>query len=410
MKLPSFNGIIVPLLTPLTRQLNLDTPVLGRMTEHVTAGDVKGIFTLCLFAFIFFSCHGQQNKSILPDPAVPGQNGYLSGELIFSLDNRPTPRCHASTLAETSSGIIAAWFGGLHEKNQDVGIWISHLQTGRWSPPVEVVNGIQNDSLRYPCWNPVLFQAPDGPLLLFYKVGPSPREWWGEMISSEDQGYNWSAPRKLGESSLGHLIGPVKNKPIRLDEGAILCPSSTEKIINGQTYWKVHFELTKDFGKSWEVIGPINDGVEFDAIQPSILIYKNGSMQILCRTMQDVISESWSTDGGLSWSPMKATGLPNPSAGTDAVTLSDGRQLLVYNHSKRGRHSPGRGILNVAISSDGFSWHPIITLEKQKGEFSYPAVIQASDGLVHISYTYNRQSVKYVVIDPQNFGYPPDNN
>ena len=149
------------------------------------------------------------------------------------------------------------------------------------------------------------------------------------------------------------------------------------------------------------MIGPINDGIEFDAIQPSILTYENGDMQILCRTIQNVISESWSEDGGLSWSPMKATELPNPSAGTDAVSLQDGRQLLVYNHSKRGRQEPGRNILNVAISGDGLAWKPVMTLENQKGEYSYPAVIQASDGLVHITYTYDRKSVKYVVIDPQ---------
>ena len=362
---------------------------------------MKKFITFCLAGFIFYNCWAQHDKISLPEPAVKGKNGYINGELIFSLDKRPTPQCHASTLAETSSGMIAAWFGGSHEKNRDVGIWVSHRMEGKWSPPVEVVNGVQSDSLRYPCWNPVLFQPSGGPLLLFYKVGPSPREWWGEMMSSEDQGHTWSDPWKLGESTLGPLIGPVKNKPVQLIDGTILCPSSTEKIENGQTYWRVHFESTQDLGKNWEVVGPINDGIEFDAIQPSILFYKDGRMQILCRTMQDVISESWSSDGGLSWSHMKATMLPNPSAGTDAVTLADGRQLLVYNHSKRGRHSPGRGLLNVALSDDGHSWNPVMTLEKQKGEFSYPAVIQSSDGLVHITYTYNRKSVKYVVINPQ---------
>jgi len=362
---------------------------------------MKKIITHSLFVFLCFTAWAQQSPSKLPDLAQPGEQGYLKGELIYPLDNRPTPECHASTLVESSSGILAAWFGGSHEKNKDVGIWISHLKEGRWSSPVEVANGIQDKTLRYPCWNPVLFQPREGPLMLFYKVGPNPREWWGELKTSGDQGNTWSDSRKLGESALGHLIGPVKNKPIQLEDGSLLCPSSTERIELGQTFWQVHFELTRDLGKSWELIGPINDGIEFDAIQPSILTYEDGSMQILCRTIQDVISESWSTEGGASWSPMKATELPNPSAGTDAVTLKDGRQLLVYNHSERGRKSPGRGLLNVAISRDGKSWKPVLTLENQKGEFSYPAVIQTSDGLVHISYTYNRKSVKHVVLDPQ---------
>jgi len=358
--------------------------------------------TLLLFSAVLLSlsCHLLGQETDLPDPALPGENGYVSGELIYSLNNRPTPQCHASTIAETPSGFVASWFGGKHEKNQDVGIWISHLVDGKWDRPIEVANGIQNSYTRYPCWNPVLFQPDTGPLLLFYKVGPSPREWWGEMMSSEDDGKTWSPSRRLGSSILGYLIGPVKNKPIQLEDGTILCPSSTEIIDKGQLLWKVHFELTRDLGLTWDVVGPINDGIEFDAIQPSILTYEDGSMQILCRTMQDVISESWSSDDGLSWSPMAATAMPNPSAGTDALTLRDGRQLLVYNHSIRGKKSPGRKILNVAMSADGKTWKPVLTLENKKGEYSYPAVIQASDGLVHITYTYDRESVKHVVIDP----------
>lgn len=371
---------------------------------------MRTIATLCLLSLVFFNAWTQDSQTKLPELSQPGENGFLEGELIFSLDNRPTPECHASTLVETNSGILAAWFGGSHEKNKDVGIWTSRLVDGNWSLPVEVVNGVQDETLRYPCWNPVLFQPAEGPLMLFYKVGPSPREWWGELITSEDQGQTWSAPRRLGESTLGPLIGPVKNKAIQLEDGSILCPSSTETIEEGQTFWQVHFELSSDLGESWEVIGPINDGIEFDAIQPSILTYNSGDMQILCRTIQNVISESWSKDGGLTWSPMKATELPNPSAGTDAVTLKDGRQLVVYNHSERGRKSPGRKILNVAISDDGTSWKPVLTLENQKGEYSYPAVIQAADGLVHITYTYNRKSVKYVVIDPQQLEKDSGNN
>jgi len=348
------------------------------------------------------SIHLSGQKPELPDTARAGENGYISGELIYALDQKPTPECHASTIVETPTGILAAWFGGKHEKNKDVGIWISHLVDGKWEKAVEVVNGVQDSFTRYPCWNPVLFQAKEGPLMLFYKVGPSPREWWGELMTSEDGGRTWSPSRRLGSSRLGYLMGPVKNKPIQLEDGSILCPSSTEIIDKGQLLWRVHFEITRDLGESWELIGPINDGVEFDAIQPSILTYEDGRMQVLCRTMQDVISESWSEDGGLSWSQMAATSLPNPSAGTDALTLDDGRQLLVYNHSGRGKKAPGRRILNVALSSDGINWNPVLTLENQKGEYSYPAVIQTSDGLVHITYTYLRESVKHVVIDPRN--------
>ncbi len=113
-----------------------------------------------------------------------------------------------------------------------------------------------------------------------------------------------------------------------------------------------------------------------------------------------MITQSWSADGGQTWSKMTATALPNPNAGTDAVTLRDGRQLLVYNHTTRKSQPSGRQMLNVAISEDGTDWVTVLTLERDRSEYSYPAVIQAKDGSVHITYTYQRQSVKHVVVDP----------
>ncbi|WP_231756326.1 sialidase family protein [Lignipirellula cremea] len=334
----------------------------------------------------------------MPAVAVPGENGYLRSELIYPLDDKPTPQCHASTLVETKFGLVAAWFGGKHERNDDVGIWVSRQEEGEWTRPVEVVNGVQSDDLRYPCWNPVLFQPSKGPLLLFYKVGPSPSTWWGMATRSTDGGKTWEAPWKLGkDDKVGHLLGPVKNKPIELEDGGILCPSSTE-----HQGWRVHFELTRDQGKTWQVIGPIHDGKEFGAIQPSILRYPDGRMQVLCRSQQNVIAQSWSEDNGATWGPMTATSLPNPNSGTDAVTLADGRQLLVYNHTTRGVIFPsGRNMLNIALSTDGDAWRTVMTLERDRGEYSYPAVIQTADGLVHVLYTWQRQTLKHVVVDPR---------
>lgn len=342
-----------------------------------------------------------ESEPSLPEPAQPGENGYVMSELVYPLDDRPTPQCHASTIAETSSGLVAAWFGGPREGHKDVGIWFARRDGDTWTPPLEVDGGVQ-DGTDFPCWNPVLFQPADGPLVLFYKVGPSPSRWWGMLATSDDGGKTWSKGNKLGESErLGeknpNLIGPVKNKPIQLADGSLLCPSSSE-----HDGWRVHFERTEDLGKTWQVIGPIHDGRKFGAIQPSILTYPDGKMQILCRTRQGVVGQSWSEDGGRTWSAISAAGLPNPNAGLDAVTLKDGRQLLVYNHTTRGGgFSSGRNMLNVALSTDGQHWVPVLTLERDKGEYSYPAVIQSADGKVHITYTYRRQSVKHVVLDPK---------
>ena len=92
---------------------------------------------------------------------------------------------------------------------------------------------------------------------------------------------------------------------------------------------------------------------------------------------------------------MTLTSLPNPNSGTDALTLLDGRQLLVYNPVAEGR-TP----LAVALSVDGKTWRDVLTLEKQPGEYSYPAAIQSADGLVHITYTWKRLRIKHVVVDP----------
>lgn len=338
----------------------------------------------------------------MPNLAKPGVNGYISGELIYSLDNKPTPECHASTIAETEDGLVAAWFAGTEESSSDVGIRVARHDGKKWLESVEVVNGAEGEDKDYPCWNPVLFQPKAGPLMLFYKVGPNPRDWWGMLITSEDGGKTWSKLYKLGrDEKLGsnsNLIGPVKNKPIQLKDGSILCPSSTE-----HDGWRVHFELTTDFGKTWKVIGPINDGKEFGAIQPSVLTYPDEKLQVLCRSRQKVITQSWSDDNGKTWNKMTATKLPNPNAGTDAVTLKDGRQLLVYNHTVRNSPFPsGRNMLNVAISKNGKEWKPVLTLERSKGEYSYPAVIQASDGKVHVTYTYQRRSIKHVILNPDH--------
>jgi len=313
----------------------------------------------------------------------------------FIYDSAPFPSCHASTIEENTNGqLVAAWFGGTDEKDPDVGIWVSNKEGLKWSAPVEVANGIQflkldGTPVRHPCWNPVLFQPKSGPLMLFYKVGPTPDSWWGMLTTSTDGGATWSEPRRLPEQ----IDGPVKNKPIQLPSGGILCGSSTE-----HDGWRVHFELTADLGKTWTRIGPVNDGKEFSSIQPSILKLGGENLLAIGRTRQGKVFQIASNDLGETWGTMQAGQLPNPNSGTDAITLKDGRHLIVYNHTAKGR-SP----LNVAVSRDGKSWQAAVVLESQPGEYSYPAIIQTSDGMVHITYTWKREKIRHVVIDPSQF-------
>ena len=332
-------------------------------------------------------------------PAAAPQEPVRLREFVYAA--APYPEAHASTIVETRSGTIAAaWFGGTRERNPDVAIWFARRGKSGWETPVKVADGVQPDGARHPTWNPVLFQDPQGDLHLFYKVGPSPSAWWGMVISSSDDGRRWSQPRRLPDG----ILGPIKNKPVRLANGDWLSPSSVEKPNGGG--WYVHFERSRDRGKSWTASAPLASPMRIDAIQPSILFHRGGALQAVMRTRQGAIGTSWSRDNGFTWSPIAAIDLPNPSSGTDAVTLRDGRQLLVYNHSAHRPDSPGKGPrwpLNIALSDDGISWRPVLTLESRpnRSGYAYPAVIQAADGMVHITYTWDRVRIRHVVVDPR---------
>ena len=310
----------------------------------------------------------------------------------FIADSDSYPSVHASTIVETPAGLVSAWFGGTDEGEPDVSIWVSRQVDGRWTAGREAANGLQADGTRFPTWNPVLFQPRGEPLMLFYKVGSSPSTWWGELKTSRDGGETWSAARKLPDG----IYGPIKNKPVQLSNGEILCPTSHESDQNiGQ--WAIYFERSGDLGKTWKRTELLHDGIAISAIQPSILNLGDGKLKAVGRTRQGKIFEIDSPDEGRTWGKISLTDLPNPNSGTDAVTLADRRHLLVYNRTAKGR-SP----LNVAVSKDAKTWEDVLVLEEESGkEFSYPAVIQSRDGLVHITYTWQRKKVKYVVIDPR---------
>lgn len=398
---------------------------------------------------------------LLPFAVAAATPVLIKHEFIY--EKAPYPSCHASTIVETAQGgLVAAWFGGTAEKNPDVGIWVSHFDRakGAWTSGVEVANGVQTDGTRHPTWNPVLFQPRGGAsLMLFYKVGPSPSTWWGEVRDSADGGKTWSEARRLPEG----ILGPIKNKPVQFADGTILAGASTErekpmtrsdteKILGSvglglilillvtlflgkhlhaqkpvviwvfavaiwavgvapvlwqgfQTWyrrsaiWRVHFERSTDLGRTWTTTPPLNDGLNLAAIQPSILFTDaigGAKLQAVGRTRQGRVFTISSDDAGQSWGAISLLEqVPNPSSGTDAVTLKDGRHLLVCNPVEKGR-TP----LVVTVSRDGRDWKQVVTLEDQPGEYSYPAIIQTADGLVHITYTWKRQRVRHAVIDP----------
>lgn len=316
--------------------------------------------------------------------AVGAMAAEIRAEFVF--ERAPFAECHASTMVETGEGdFLAAWFGGGREGAGDVAIWLSRLSGGRWSEPLVVARraGI-------PVWNPVLFRGRDDRIWLFYKVGRSPETWTGAFISSPDAGRTWTEPSYLPAG----LLGPIKNKPIRLANGDIVAGSSVESYQS----WAGWVERSSDEGKTWTKRGPlVIPGEPFGLIQPTLVELTRAHLRAFLRSRQGFIYVADSPDGGSTWGPARPTSLPNPDSGIDCVRLADGRILMVYNHSTRER-SP----LNVALSSDGGeTWSPFVRLETDPGEFSYPAVIQSSGGDVHITYTWKRKRIKHVFISKE---------
>jgi hypothetical protein len=264
--------------------------------------------------------------------------------------------------------------------------------------------------------------------VLFYKVGPSPSEWWGMVTAAEvveaglqqdvveaglqqdvvepglQPRVTWHVPRRLPDG----ILGPIRAKPVLLDPVTMLAGSSTE-----HDGWRAHMEslqirarafatsylAVEEFlaraakAESWTKTPPLNTPREFSAIQPTILVHSPERLQILCRTEQGVIAESWSNDGGAAWSALKATSLPNPSAGIDVVKLASGLFVLAYNPSAENRH-----VMALSTSKDGVAWSAPVTIEEGPGEYSYPAIIQTHDGLVHMTYTWRRERIRHVVV------------
>ena len=322
----------------------------------------------------------------------------VQSEFIF--DHASFPSCHASTIAETKSGLVVAWFGGSAERNPDVCIYVSRQVNGAWTPPAMVANGVGFSTNRLPTWNPVLFHGADGRLWLYYKFGKSPDTWAGARRFSDDEGRTWSAEERLPKG----FLGPIKDKPLVLGDGTIVSGSSVE---HGD--WTVWIERSADSGKTWTKNGPIRLPKSVDMlapiatprkktvgiIQPTIVQLDGGHLRFYARSKSRSarIAAADSYDEGKTWSEPHFIDLPNPNSGIDAVRLRDGRVVLIFNNSYTDR-TP----LNLAVSRDGEHFSVFKTLEDAPGEYSYPAIIQAADGGLLMTYTWHRETIKFVRI------------
>lgn len=309
-------------------------------------------------------------------------------QFIFA-DERPFLSCHASTLVLLPDGeLIAAWFGGTKEGAGDVAIWTSRTVGDGWSAPVKAA-GMEG----VPHWNPVLFRRDDGALFLYYKVGSRIPQWRTMRMRSRDDGRTWSPPEPLVEGDAGGR-GPVKNKPIVLRDGTIVAPASLEP------EWDAFADLSFDGGESWiksETV-PLDHGVlkGKGIIQPTLWESAPGVVHMLTRSTEGAIYRSDSGDGGRTWCPAYATGLPNNNSGIDLVRMDSGTLALAYNpvRPETGTKGP-RTPLVIRLSDDnGATWYSELVLEQGEGQYSYPAVVARGNELF-VTYTWRRERIAF---------------
>lgn len=308
----------------------------------------------------------------------------------------PFRSCHAATIAQAADGsLVCAYFAGSYEGCFDVCIYTQRQakDASQWSAPAVLSDGKLSPSRRQACYNPVLFQVPQGELRCYFKIGPYVQGWKGYLCRSADGGQTWAPREALPDS----LYGPIKNKPL-LHGNTLLSPTSDER--GG---WRIYFERSTDMGATWKRTAFVDAAQDIQAIQPTILVGAQDRLLAYCRTQSSRIGLTVSNDGGQTWSPLQLTDIPNNNSGIDGVTLSDGTHVLVCNPvgNEDGKRSGPRTPLAVLRSNDGLHWHYWLTLEDApEGEYSYPSVIQTADTHLHIVYTWRREHIKHVEIIP----------
>ncbi len=353
---------------------------------------------------------------------------------------------HAASLIELQDGRLRAfWFSGSREGAKDVEIHdaVFDPAQGKWSTERSVISrgATQNGLLRYvsKLGNPVPARGADGRLWLYY-VTVSLGGWAGSSITalhSSDEGETWSVPQRLVTSPFINISTLVKGAPFMYDDGTLGLPVYHEFISK--------FGEMLRLGKNGEVLDKQRLSAGDDGgLQPIMLVQSAQDARVLMRYAGAAPRRVLSTvthDAGAHWSVPEKIMLANPNAALSAITLHDGRMVVVLNDLEEGRDA-----LTLAVSTDGgVNWQRVSQLEDQvaaraqiqnetqhlklvealakdsdtaatpqhvesvtqavctpdcRFEFSYPYLIQARNGDLHLVYTWNRSFIKHLWFSP----------
>jgi predicted neuraminidase len=185
--------------------------------------------------------------------------------------------------------------------------------------------------------------------------------------------------KRAGDELYQRLGWMPRVHPLLLPSGRWILP------LYSDTFSASIMAISDDRGETWTASRPL---IGFGNIQPSLVRKKDGELVAFMRDNgpHHRIRLSRSRDDGVSWSPVVDSAFPNPGAGIEAIRLTSGRWALIYNDLPKGRHS-----LAVSLSDDeGESWNwtkHVERTEPGEGQFHYPSIIQAADGMIHVTYT-----------------------
>jgi predicted neuraminidase len=317
----------------------------------------------------------------------------IDTEQVFGPET-PTGRYkHPSAITELANGdLFLAWYGGDGEYKPGTAVYGSRraAHVDKWSAPAVLAR----DPF-YSVGNPVVWQAPDGVVWLWYVIRPG-ATWSTSRIAvkiSTDGAKTWS------DSSVANFEEGtmVRGKPIVLAEGDYLLPVWKEtgfdpEVVGADTasFFMRYNPQTKAWTESTRIHGPVG------ALQPAVAALSASDLVTYCRRgggygagSKGFIVRSESHDGGKTWAPGKETEIPNPNAAIDLVRLHNGHLLLVYNDSMTNR-TP----LTVALSTDGGkTYSQKRNIAEGRNDFAYPYAIQTRDGRIHVVFTSSGRTV-----------------
>jgi predicted neuraminidase len=304
----------------------------------------------------------------------------------------PTGRYkHPAAITELANGdLYLAWYGGDGEYKPGTAVWGSRFTAGKWTTPVRLAQ----DPF-YSVGNPVVWQAPDGVVWLWYVIRPG-ATWSTSRIAmkiSKDGARTWSDSSVLSFEE-GTM---VRGKPIVLASGDYLLPvwketGFDEEVVGADT---ASFFLRYDpRAKKWTESTRIH--ARLGALQPTVAQIDAANLIAYCRRgggygpkTEGYIVRSDSHDGGRTWSPGAETAFPNPNAAVDLLKLANGHLVLIYNDNRHDR-TP----LSVAISTDkGASYGIPVNIATGNHDYAYPYAIQTRDGKIHLIFTSDGRTI-----------------